>query len=78
MDDPCFVGGFEGFGDLLGDRECFVEGNSTLRNAISRRRPFDVFENQRASLAGFFQSVNLGNVRMVQGGENLGFSLKSG
>ena len=43
MDDTSFVRGFQGFGDLLGDGEGFVDGECPLRDALSQRRPLNEF-----------------------------------
>ena len=52
---------------------------SKLRHyhAIRQCRSFDQFEDQRLHAVGFFEAVNLRDVRMVQRGEDLGFALEA-
>ena len=76
VDDASLVGGFQRLGDLFGDRQCFVEGNLPLLDAICQRWAFDEFEHQRSHAVSFFEAVDGSDVRMVQGGENLRFTLE--
>ena len=78
MDDTSFMGGFEGFGHLTGNGQGFIECNGSLRDPISECRPFDQFEHQRTDPISFLQTVDAGDVGMVQRGENLGFALEAG
>ena len=76
MNDSGFVCRLQCFGDLLGDREGFVNGDRTARNPVSERRPFNQLQHQRTGALRLFQAVNLGDVRMVQAGKNLRFALE--
>ena len=78
MDDPLLVRRFEGFGDLLGDGESFVDGDRPFRDAIRQGRPLDEFEHQRLRALGLFQPVDVPDVGMVQRGEDFGFPLEAG
>ncbi len=78
MDDPLLMGGFQGFGDLLGDRQCLVNRDWPLRDSLRQRWPFDQFQNQRLLPFGFFQPVDVADVGMVQGGQDFGFALEPG
>jgi hypothetical protein len=44
MDDALLVSGFEGFSDLLGNGQRFVDWDWTLSNPISKRRTLHVRE----------------------------------
>ena len=77
MDDPLLMGGFEGFGDLLRDRQGFVNGDRPLGDAIRQGRPLDQFEDQRLRALRFFQAVDVPDVGMVQRGEDFGFALEA-
>ena len=47
MDDALLVRGFECIGDLLRDRDGFVERKWTARDPIGQRVAFDQFEDER-------------------------------
>ena len=49
-----------------------------LLDALRERRALDQFEHQRIGAVRFFKPVDARDVRMVQGGKELGFSLESG
>ena len=78
MDDPLLVGRFEGFGDLLGDGQGFVDRDRPLRDAVRQRRPLDEFKDQRLDAVRLLQPVDAPDVGMVQRGEHLGLTLEAG
>ena len=43
-----------------------------------KRVPFDQLQDQAQGAVGFFEPVDLGDVRMIQRSEQLGFALESG
>ena len=47
MNDALLMRRFEGFRDLLGEGEGFVDRDRPLLDAICQRRPLDQFEDQR-------------------------------
>ena len=47
MDDPLLVRRFERLGDLLRDRQRFVERHRALRDPIGERRTLDQLQHQR-------------------------------
>ena len=51
MDDPLLVRGFQGFGDLLRDRQRLVERDCPASDAIRERRPLDQFHHERGPVA---------------------------
>ncbi len=76
MDDPLLMRRFEGFRDLLGNRQRLIDGNRPLLDAIRQRRSFDQFKNERLLAFRFFQPVDVPDVRMVQRGQDFGFPFK--
>ena len=78
MNDALLVGGFEGFSNLLGDGEGFIDGDRPLHDAIRQRRPFDQFEDQRPDAARFLQPVDTPDIPMIERGQHLGFALEAG
>ena len=78
MDDALLVRGFERFGDLARDRQRLVQRQRPSRDPIGQRRAFDQFHHQRArSSRCFFESVDLGDVRVVQRREQLRLALEA-
>ena len=64
--DASLVSRFEGFGDLFGDGQGFVERDRSLLDAICEGRPLDEFKHECAGAFSFFQSVNGRDVWVVQ------------
>ena len=69
------VCGLKSFSDLFRDRECLVNLDRTLLDAIRQRRPLDQFEDQRPDALSLLQAVDAPDVRMVQRGRCLRRSL---
>ena len=59
-------GRFQGFSDLLGDGQSFVQGDWPLLNAIRQGRAFNEFEDQGPHAVRFFQAMDLRDVGVVQ------------
>ena len=74
MNDPLLVRRFEGFGDLLRDRQRLVDRNRPARNALRHVLTLDEFHHQRTDTVGFFETVDLRDVGMIQRCEGLGFA----
>ena len=68
MDDPLFVRRFERVGDLLCDRERFIDRDRAARNAAREVRPRRVPSRAR-NVGRPLEPVNGGDVRMVERGE---------
>ena len=66
MNDAVFVRGFERLGNLLRDRQRFVEGNRTLRNALRQVIALDQLHHERGNALALFEAVDGGDVGMVQ------------
>ncbi len=74
MDDPVFVRHFEHLGDLLRERQRLVWWNRSPGDAIGQRWPLDQLQHQGLNAGGFLESMNRGDVRMVQRGQQLRFA----
>jgi len=77
MNDALLVRGFECVGDLLGDREGFVEWNRATRNTLRQVVALDQFHHERGDALALFESVDGGDIRMIQRGEDPGFASES-
>ena len=78
MDDALLVRGFKRFGDLFRDRQRFVDRDRPASDALRQIIALDQFHHQRANTAGFFEAVDVRDIRMVQGGERLCFAVEPG
>ena len=74
MNDPLLVRRFQGFRDLLGDRQRLVNRNRALRDAVGERCPLDELHHEGTDAARFLETVNVGDIRVVQRGECVRFS----
>ena len=77
MDDALFVRGFKGFRDLLGDGECFVDGECAACNTLREVVALDQFHDQCGEVWCLLEAVDRPDVRMVEGREHFGFALKA-
>jgi hypothetical protein len=71
MNNPLLVGSFEGFGNLFGDRESLVYRNRSLYDAVGERWPLHQLHHERLDAVGLLQAVDVGDVRMIERGEDL-------
>ena len=69
MDDALFVRRFQRFGNLPGDRQCLVERDRPLRDAVGERRAFDQLHHESADAVRPFEAIDLRDVGMIQRGE---------
>ena len=72
MNDALLVRDLKRFGNLLGNQQGFIDGYWALRDAVSERWAFDELHHQRAGAIGLLESVDLGNVGVVERGERFG------
>ena len=78
MDDPFLMGGFQSFGNLAADSSAVSMGRVPLCSSRSGQRlPLDQFQNEEALAVGFFQTVDGGDVGMIERGQQLGFALEA-
>ena len=74
MDDALLVRRLERLCDLLRDRQRVVERNRAARDPLRQIVTLDEFHDERTHPAGFFEAVDVRDVRVVQGCEGLGFA----
>ena len=77
VDDPLLVRGFERLRDLLRDGQGFVERHGSARDALRQIVAFDEFHHEGGHAPAFFEAVDRGDVRMIQGSEHFRFALKT-
>jgi hypothetical protein len=73
VDDARLVGGVERVGDLPGECQRLIERDRARRDAVRERVALDQFHHDRA----LFEPVDLGNVRVVERRQRLGFPLEA-
>ena len=71
MDDALLVRRLERLGDLLRDRQRVVERNRAARDPLRQIVTLDEFHDEGAHPAGFFEAVDVRDVRVIQGRERL-------
>jgi hypothetical protein len=67
----------KGFGDLLRDRQGVVEPNRATRNPLREIVALDQLHDERPDTVGVVEPVDAGDVRMIQRGEGLRFTLEA-
>ena len=77
MDDAALMGGFKGFGDLAGEGLDFREGDRTSFHAVADGLARDQFHGEGSAAVGFDESVDDGDVGMVQRGEDFRFAIEA-
>ena len=78
MDDANLVRRLERLGNLARERQRLVNGNRTLRDALGEVFALDELHDNRARASGVLDAVDLRDVRMVEGGEDLSLALEAG
>jgi hypothetical protein len=69
VDHIVIVGVGDRIGHLLGDGQGLIESQRAGSDAFGQRGTFHQFHHQRAEGAGFFQSVQGGNIGVIEGGQ---------
>ena len=77
MNDPALVRFLQGVRNLVGDVARLFDGNGSKCDPLSERLSLDELENEVVRALRLLQPVDRGNVRMVQRGQYLGFSLET-
>ena len=77
MDHARLVRGLQRQGDLPCDGQHLVQGDRSLFEAFGEGRALDQLQDQRARAAGLLEAVDLGDVGVVQRGEDPGLSLEA-
>jgi hypothetical protein len=62
--------------DLPRDRQSFVERHGSAPDALRQIVAFDELHHEGGHAAAFFETVNAGNVRVIQRREHFSFALK--
>ena len=66
VDDAFVVSGFDSFGNLAADVKRLVWRDTAFSPSLGERLPFDQFQNKERFAIGLFQSVDCGDVGMIQ------------
>jgi hypothetical protein len=66
VDDVLLMRRFERIGDLLRDGQCLIDRQGSACDPLRQVLTLDEFHDQRAHPAGFFQTVDVRDVRVVQ------------
>src|SRR5262249_17923057 len=77
VDDALVVRGLQGVGNLPRDRQRIAEGQTAAPEPPGERVAFDELEDKQARLSNLLESMNRGDVRMVQRREHLRFASES-
>jgi hypothetical protein len=77
MHDPLVVRRFKRVGDLPRDRKRGGERHRSARNHRGERLALDELEDERRHAIRFLKPVDDGDVRMVQGGNDLCLALEA-
>jgi len=75
--DALFVCRFQGFSNLLGNWECFIDCNRPLRDTVCERWTFDELHDERLHTVRLLQTVDMRDVRVIQRRKDLRFPLES-
>src|SRR5712691_10929745 len=75
--DALLVCRFERLGDLFRNRQRLTERHGAARDVRGEILALDEFHDEGRDVRGLLESVDRGDVRMVQRGEHFGFALKA-
>src|SRR6516162_4902465 len=78
VDDALLMGGFERLGDLLGNAEGVINRDGAASDSLIQALAVNEFEHEELRAVGFFEAVDLRDVRVIERRENLGFTTESG
>jgi hypothetical protein len=76
MNDPLLMRRFERVRDLFRDRQRFVDRDRPARNALRQVLAFDEFHREGPEAPAFFEPVDRGDVRMIEGREHFRLALE--
>ena len=74
MDDPLLVRRLQCLGDLLRNGQGFVNWDGASRDALRQILALDELHDQRTDTVGFFETVDVRDVGMIQRRERLRFA----
>jgi hypothetical protein len=78
VNDAFAVCGVERLGDLAGNEERVLEWDGSEAEAFGEGVAFDEFEDERVAVAVGFEAVDCADVRMIEGGKQLGLAAEPG
>ena len=78
MDHTGFMRGFQSLGDLLCNRQRLIHRDRPLGDPVSQGRPFHQLQDEGSGLVALLDAVDLRDVRMVEGRQDLRFPLEPG
>src|SRR5262245_14990976 len=76
MNDALFVRRLERLGDLAGNRERLLERNGTASDSLREVFTLDQLHHERRETVALLETVDGGDVRMIQRRQHFGFALK--
>jgi hypothetical protein len=77
MHDADLVRALQRLGDLPGDWQRLAQRNDAVRDAFVERRALDELHHQRDLILRALQTIDVGDVGMIQRGQHPGFTLES-
>jgi len=77
MDDPLLVRRFEASGNLNEQRDRLAERDGISGEALGQSLSLDELHHQKRLAVGFLKAVERGDVRVIQLGQEPGFSFES-
>jgi hypothetical protein len=77
VDDAAFVRRLECVGDLTRNRQRLVERQRAAADPRRQRFALDELHDQRTRPVGFFETVNVCDVAVIEGGEEFGLALEA-
>ena len=77
MNDAFFMGGLQRFGNLLAAFQGLFDGHGFPFEALAECLTLDQFHDQGMDLIGFLDSVDGGDVGVIQSGQDLGLAVKT-
>ncbi len=77
MNDALFMRGFQRLANAFRDVKGLINGKGTAPDAFGERFAFYEFEDEKARTVCFLKAMDACDVRMVEGGEDLGLTLET-
>jgi hypothetical protein len=78
VDDALLVGFLQGFRDLASDAQRFVHRDGTALQPLREILALDQLEDEQRLAVQLFETVDRGDVWMIQRGEQVGFTAEAG
>jgi hypothetical protein len=65
VNDPFFMRGRKRIGQRVGNRDDLLDRQTTMRNELPERLPFDQFHGEKVDTTGFLDGKDGDNMRMI-------------